>query len=88
MIFFNFIFCTLMYLLSNVLMGVPGGSVPFTSNFSSGHDLTVHEFEPHSDSVLTSGTLEPAWDSVFPSRSLPLPHSCSFSKINIKKEMC
>ena len=50
-------------------MGHLGGSVGWVSNFSSGHDLMVHEFEPHIGicvlgSVLTSWSLEPASDSV------------------------
>ena len=34
---------------------------------------------PTSGSVLTAQSLEPAWDSVSPSLSLPLPLSCSVS---------
>ena len=45
--------------------GHQGGSVGEASNFGSGHDLMVHEFEPctgfHADSA------EPAWDSLSPS---------------------
>ena len=45
--------------------------------FSSGHDLTVHEFKPrvgpHTDSA------EPAWNSVSPSLSLPLSLPFLFS---------
>ena len=40
---------------------------------------------PASGSVLTSQRLEPASDSVSPSLSLPLPHSCSVSLSKIKK---
>ena len=34
----------------------------------SGHDLTVHEFEPHVG--LCADRTEPAWDSLTPSLSL------------------
>ena len=45
-----------------------GGSVGRASDFSSGHDLTVSEFEPlRRGSVLTAQSLEPASDSVSPS---------------------
>ena len=49
--------------------------------FRSGRDLTVHEFKPriglHADST------EPAWDSLSPFLSLPLPCSrCPSLKIN------
>ena len=47
-----------------------------TLDFSSGHDLTVPEFEPHVG--LHADSAEPAWDSLSPSRSTP-PHS-SLSK--------
>ena len=43
-------------------------------DFSSGHDLTVHEFEPHICAVST----EPAWDSLSPRLFAP-PHSNSLS---------
>ena len=36
-----------------------------TLDFGSGHDLTVHGFEPHV-------SMEPAWDSLSPSLSAPL----------------
>ena len=39
--------------------------------FSSGHDLTVHEFEPCIRLCVDSE--EPAWDSPSPSLSLHLP---------------
>ena len=47
-----------------------------TLDFSSGHDVTVHEFEPH---VLCADGVEPAWDS------LSLPFSLSL-KINFKNK--
>ena len=40
---------------------------------------------PASGSVLTAQSLEPAWDSVSPSLSLPLPHSRSLSVSKINK---
>ena len=49
-------------------------------DFSSGRDLTVHEFKSHLR--LHAGTTEPAWDSLSPS----LCSSPTLSKkINIKK---
>ena len=50
-------------------MGHWGGSDGWVSNFSSGRNLMVHEFKPHTGicalgSVLTSWSLEPASDSV------------------------
>ena len=47
-----------------------------TLGFSSGHDLTVHGFEPRVG--LCGDSVEPTWDSV--SRSLPLPRSLFFSQ--------
>ena len=38
-----------------------------TLGFGSGHDLTVHEFEPHTG--LCAESTEPAWDSLSPSPS-------------------
>ena len=49
------------------------------SNISSGHDLTVREFEPCVGICADSQSLEPASDSVSPSLSLPLPSSHSVS---------
>ena len=40
-----------------------------TLDFSSGHDLMVHEFEPCIG--LCDGSAEPAWDSLSPSLSAP-----------------
>ena len=54
------------------------------SDLSSGHDITVREFEPHDG--LCAVIVEPAWDPF--SFCLPLPHSfslflsLSFRKIN------
>ena len=62
-------------------------SIP-TFNFSSGHDLTVHEFEPHVG--LCADSVGPAWDSLSPFLAGPslftyLP-TFSLSKINLKKK--
>ena len=54
-------------------LGRLGGSVGWASDFGSGHDLAVCEFEPASGSVLTAQSLEPASDSVPPSLSAPSP---------------
>ena len=55
--------------------------------FGSGHDLTVHEFEPYIR--LCADSVEPSWNPLF-SLSLPFPCSCSpsLSQINnkLKKE--
>ena len=40
-----------------------------TLDFSSGHNLMVHEFEPHVG--FHADGVEPAWDSVSPSLSAP-----------------
>ena len=51
-----------------------------TVGFDSGHDLTVHEFEPQVR--FRADSAEPAWDSVSPSLSAPplLPLSPSQNK--------
>ena len=47
-----------------------------TLDFSSGHDLVVHGIEPNIRLCLES--IQPAWDSLSPSLSAPLPaHSFS-----------
>ena len=58
-----------------------------TLDFCSGHDLMVGEFESHIR--LCADGVEPAWDSLSPPLSLPLPHSLSLSfKINkLKKKL-
>ena len=48
-----------------------------TLDFSSGHDLTFRKVETHIR--LCTDSMEPAWDSPFPSLSLPLPSSLSLS---------
>ena len=66
------------------------GSVSRASDFGSGHDLAVHEFDPTSGS-LTALSTEPTSDPLSPSRclsptcalSLSLSVSLSPSKINI-----
>ena len=45
-----------------------------TLDFGSGHDLTVHEFEP-------SLSVEPTWDSFSPSFSAAPLHALSLSNI-------
>ena len=52
-----------------------------TLDFSSGHDLRVREFEPHTGLCADSG--EPAWDSLSPPFSVPpLLTSCLSKQIN------
>ena len=64
------------------------GSVGWASNFVSGHNLMVCEFEPHVGLFADSSEPQPASDSVPPSLSAPPPHlltfslSLSLSKIN------
>ena len=55
-----------------------GGSVGWASELGLGHDLTVVGSSPVSSWVLSAHSLEPGWDSVFP--SLPLPYSLSVSQ--------
>ena len=50
-----------------------------TLGFGSGHDLTVREFKPRTG--LCAGSVEPAWDPLSPSLSVPFPHSLAL-KIN------
>ena len=50
-----------------------------TLGFSSGHDLTVHEFEPRTG--LCADSVEPAWDSL----SLPLHLLAVALKNKVKK---
>ena len=71
-------------------MGRLGGSVGYASDFGSGHDLVVREFELHVGLCADSQSLETASDSVSPSLSGPSPLelclclslSLSLSKIN------
>ena len=49
--------------------------------FGSGHDLTVHEFEPHFR--LHAVSTEPAWDCLSPSLSA-LPSLVLSLKIHLK----
>ena len=55
-----------------------------TLDFGSGHDLTIHELNPTSGSVLTAWSLEPVSDSVSPSLCPSPAHalSLSLSKLN------
>ena len=60
---------------------------PPTLDFSSGHDLVVHEMEPYIG--LCADSEEPAWDSLSPSLASPplLALSLPQSKyINIKND--
>ena len=49
--------------------GCLAGSVGWVSDFSSGHDLEVHEFKP--GIRLCADNVEPAWESLSPSFSAP-----------------
>ena len=49
---------------------------PLTLDFGSGHDLTVHGFEPRVG--LCADSAELAWDFLSPSISAPLSLSLSF----------
>ena len=53
-----------------------------TLDLGSGHDLMVHGMEHHVR--LCTDSTKPAWDSLSPSLSAPLPltHSLVLSKIN------
>ena len=78
-------YCSLLLLLT-LPQGCLGGSVGSMSNFSSGHVLTVHEFEPRIEAELKA---KPASDLLSP--SLPLLHSRSLSlslknKYTLKKK--
>ena len=58
-----------------------------TLNFSSGHDLTIREFEPHKG--LSAVSWEPALDPLSSSLSAPPPLTLALSlslsqKINLK----
>ena len=48
-----------------------------TLDFGSGHDLRVPEFKPRVG--LCADSVEPAWDSLSPSLSLPTPLTLSWS---------
>ena len=55
--------------IKNFKEGYLGGSVSWALDFVSGHDLTVHEFEPHIRISATSA--EPDLDPLSPSLSAP-----------------
>ena len=76
----------------NQAKGLLGGSDGSASDFGSGHDLKVCEFEPciGLSAVSAEPTSDPLSPSLFvPPRSLPLSSSLSFSKINkyLKKKI-
>ena len=48
-----------------------------TLGFGSGHDLTVHGFEPPHQALC--GSTEPAWNSLSPSLSIPPPLMCTLT---------
>ena len=48
-----------------------------TLDFDSGHDLVAREFEPCVRFCIDG--MEPAWDSVSPSLSVPFPLACALS---------
>ena len=54
-----------------------------TLGFSLGHDLMVRGFKPRVG--LHADSMEPAWDSLSPSLSLPLFCSVSQNKLFLKK---
>ena len=66
------------------LLGSPGGSVRYTSDFSSGHNLTVRGLEPHFGLCADSSEPGVASDSVSPSLCPSPAHALSLflSKIN------
>ena len=74
-------------LIANILKIIKeliGSGCP-THGFRSGHDLTVHDFEPYVR--LCADRTEPAWDSLSPSLSAPTPLMLSVS-LKINKEEC
>ena len=78
-------------LKSEAFWGRLGGSVGEASDFGSGHDLTVHRFEPRVG-LCADGSEPGACFGFRVSLSLPFPahaHALSPSKIskNIKKEL-
>ena len=66
-------------------LGSLGGPVGSMFDFGSGHDLMVHEFEPHMG--LSAVSAEPASDLLSPSLSAPTLLVCALSlplsKINM-----
>ena len=57
--------------LKFLIPGVPGSSVGWVPDFSSGHDLTIREFEPSVGLWADARSLELAMDSVSSSLSAP-----------------
>ena len=67
--------------------GRVGGSVGEVSDFGSGHDVTVRDFEPHMGLSVVSA--QGPFQILCPPVSLPLPRlllTLSPSKVNIKKK--
>ena len=60
-----------LFLLKINKHGAPGWRSRLSIDFSSGHDLAVHEFEPRVMLWADGSELEPASDSVSPSLSAP-----------------
>ena len=56
-----------------VLKGHLGGSVGGASDFGSGHDLAVHEFEPHTRLTAVSLLAQSLIQILCPPLSAPLP---------------
>ena len=77
-------------LLKSAMQGHVGGSVGWASDFGSGHNLMVLEFEPRIRLCAVSS--QPASDPLSPSLSLsalPTPHILSLkNKKTIKKKKC
>ena len=57
-----------------------------TLGFSSGHDFTTREFEPHVGLCADAQSLEPASDCVSPSLSAPPPLMRARESLSLKKK--
>ena len=69
------------YFIQKCLLGCLGGSVDWASNFSSGHDFAVREFEPRVRLCADSSEPGPCFRFCV-SLSLTLPCSCSVTLKN------
>ena len=65
-----------------LIKGRLGGSVGWASDFSSGHDLAVHEFEPRVG-LWADGSEPGACFRFCLPLSLPLPRSCSVDRKSV-----